>query len=221
LDDQYTLNMRLVRGCNLMHALSVEHYCNMYPPDLNRKVHVDKIIFEILGTPGLYQRRVNALNLEINAKVNMQKMPIDQATVNTTIDDVVRRMAEAGVLTAFVDDAYEYAQQFALDVMAPLPPGWTAADAANILTYSHGYSAAPPSLFPNDNDVCFRSPYLPWQLEFENTVQFDTWQWRDPDMQGMRREPNSRIATAIMEGKGRQAPARRPGILDRHNPWAK
>ncbi|KAK6981098.1 hypothetical protein R3P38DRAFT_2746054, partial [Favolaschia claudopus] len=219
IDTCYTLNMRLVRGFNLVYALSVEHYRQMKPDgDLKSKVHVDKMIFLAIGTPGIYQRRLTALNITVAETVNIQRWPLDQANPSVTLDDVVRRMADSGVFSALVDDAFEYAQRFALDVTAPLPPGWTIGDATDVLNYAQGHTEAPPSLFPGEADVCPRSPYLPWQMEFENVVQFEFWHWNEMEMPGLRREYGSKIIAAQNSGKGRQ-PRPSRGILDKYNPW--
>ncbi|KAK6977250.1 hypothetical protein R3P38DRAFT_2450891, partial [Favolaschia claudopus] len=219
MDDCYTLNMRLVRGFNLIYALSVVHYRQMRPdPDLKNKVHVDKLLFLAIGTPGIYQRRLTALNLAIADTVDIRQWPLEQASTTITLDDVVRRMAECGVFPALVDDAFEYVQRFALDVTAPLPPGWTMSDAADVLTYSNAQTEAPPSLFPGEADVCPRSPYLPWMLEFENVIQFDLWQWNEMETPDMRRENGSKIVRAMTNGNGRQARPSR-GLLERYNPW--
>ncbi|KAF7372300.1 hypothetical protein MVEN_00090100 [Mycena venus] len=222
VDDAWTLDMAHVRGLNLLYALGIEHVNENDAPltaeEREGRANLEKCFFKIIGTPFFYSRRVSELRLTISKYTHVERWPRHEIQ-NVTVDNVVRRLAAAGIPETVIDDAFLFAQSWVLDVTAPLPNGWTAADVAEILQYSKGYTQLPIPLFERGIDYCMRSPFLPWMHEAENVIQYEMHNWCPPELAGMQREHNSRILKAIQNGRAK--PGRDTGLIARYNPFIK
>ncbi|KAF7372019.1 hypothetical protein MVEN_00060100 [Mycena venus] len=217
IDDAYTLNMRHVRGYNLMTAVGPPRIKGAPANERLACAEFEKIYLQVTATPGFYTGRLTDLHITVEPLINIEPWSLD-ALGDVTADDVVKRLAKCGVSSHMVDDAYAFAISWAQDETAPLPYGWTAEEVGAIANLGSGYPA-PPSLFPESMDACPRSPTLPWINEYENICVFEMSGWAAPELAGMRREPNSSIARAIHNNKAR--PTRDTGLIAKHNPYLK
>ncbi|KAF8207323.1 hypothetical protein K438DRAFT_1755373 [Mycena galopus ATCC 62051] len=182
-----------------------------------QRVQLDKLLYQVIGTPGLYARRRRELQIPIAPVLNVKRWPMSEGA-NITLDDMVRRFAEGGIPETVVDDAFGFAQSFAKD-NGPIPKDWTAQDMEDILSYSDGYTVLPPPYFPEECDPYPVSPFLPSQHEFVNIAKFDLANWSLPELAGLRREQFSEIARKIASAPHREVQS--TGMAAKHNPYIK
>ncbi|KAF8210625.1 hypothetical protein K438DRAFT_1753264 [Mycena galopus ATCC 62051] len=221
MDNALTFNMRLGRGYNLVAAHGLESPPRKPEPASTRaqRVHLDKLLFQVIGTPGLYARRRRELRVPIARTLNVRWWPIREST-NITIVVVVKRLAEGGTLKTIVDDVFGFAQSFVKDE-GKIPKDWSYADMQDILAYADGYTVHPPPLFPAERDPYPVSPFLPSIHEFVNLAKFNMSNWATPELAGLRREPGSEIARKIATARGLLKAPKSTGQLDKHNPFLK
>ncbi|KAF8173765.1 hypothetical protein K438DRAFT_1940062 [Mycena galopus ATCC 62051] len=218
VDDCWTLYMPWVRGWNLVHQAGMEDVGEApMQTEQMMKIKLDKLLFQIIGTPGLYASRLQQLQLVVASTINLQRWPVAQLN-DFGLDDVVRRLAQAGIVVKLVDDAFYFAQKFARDP-GELPDGWTSTDMDRILAYPDGTTYRPKLLFAQESDYCCRSPFLPSKYEFENGPQFELSHWRAPELEGMQRPYGSRIADNIKRGIARAVAPRETNVLTKFNPY--
>ncbi|KAF8126105.1 hypothetical protein K438DRAFT_1790757 [Mycena galopus ATCC 62051] len=214
IDDALTFNLRLGRGYNLFASHGMESPTRKpeHAPLRAQRIHLDKLLLQVIGTPGLYAQRRRELQIPIASTLQVKRWPIRDGA-NITLDDVVRRFAEGGIPETIVDDAFGFAQSFARDP-GPLPK-----DMDEILSYADGYTVLPPPYFPAEYDPYPVSPFLPSQQEFINIAKFDLSNWALPELVGLRWEQYSEIAHKIANTPRKEVLS--TGMVAKHNPYLK
>ncbi|KAJ7661567.1 hypothetical protein DFH06DRAFT_1325846 [Mycena polygramma] len=217
-DDAWSLNDCDVRPENLRNYINLAHRRTKTegaPTDDERLIRylVDKHIFTMFITPGLYNERLRALKIKPAKEFALAPWP-DHTNTNVTLDDVVVRLSECGVCVALIDDAFVYALHWCEDTTMPLPWGWDATAVAQ-LAEEASRRTAPPHILPRE--IWTRTPCLPWIRNSENIIQFEMSHWRQPELAGMRRPKGSAITKQLLLTPINEAP--NLGLLRPNNPY--
>ncbi|KAJ7088167.1 hypothetical protein C8R44DRAFT_892958 [Mycena epipterygia] len=221
-DDVHTVNLREIRGANLLEVLSTPYKKPRSANEEERKArnHIDKLIITIFVTAGLYAERTHALGDQIADKMEPRSWPVNGA-LDATIDSVIECMNTFGISIAAVDDAWVFGRNVLQDVVdgGSDTAGWTVVEAAALLQ-STDTSTPPPPSSPVETELWPRDPTLPFKSKWERAAQYSFSDWKHPALAGLKREQGSKIQKLIDEGKSRRAVPNfdREWFL-RINPW--
>ncbi|KAJ7469103.1 hypothetical protein FB451DRAFT_1177097 [Mycena latifolia] len=194
VDDCFTLNMRLVRGCNLFDVLTLERRTS------DSKRHA---IIEVLVMPDLYATHTDDMSWMISDVFAPQQWALESAK-NATVDLAIESMAAMGVPVEYVDDAWAFAYHWLQDMAAlEMPPvGWQNGEAQALLDSVETYVADPPRGLEEADALFPRHPMLPWKTRFERIAHFEVSEWRHPLTKGLKLQDNSRIQSLLDRGFG-------------------
>ncbi|KAJ6489321.1 hypothetical protein C8R47DRAFT_1071669 [Mycena vitilis] len=117
LDDCWSLDSQDCRGANLRDEMNLRHRRSKHEPpptQVERQIRhtVDRHFIHIVLNPGKYETCLRALSLNISPVFEPKPWP-DNIQVDIQLEDVVRRLAECGVLVALVDDTFMHAFHWA------------------------------------------------------------------------------------------------------------
>ncbi|KAJ6567333.1 hypothetical protein DFH09DRAFT_1081331 [Mycena vulgaris] len=220
-DDAWTLNMRRVRGLNLLDALSMRRRKikdeEMVREDRSR---LEKVFLHIFCMPGLYKRLLKKNGVApASAFVarHWDESQLEPVTENT----VAVAFADCGVTVNMINDAFEFGQQWVYDCLekpAP-PPGWTR-DELEALQHQASWGKPPSGLFPAVDDLFLRRPDVPWVHHADQFVLTHLSDWQHPELVGLQRALGSRIQSILNRGLARPL-SRNERLLEQANPFLK
>ncbi|KAJ7632009.1 hypothetical protein B0H17DRAFT_1217649 [Mycena rosella] len=140
------------------------------------------------------------------------------ATVN--LDVVVTAFAHMGVSVSMIDDAFAFGEKWLQqwsERTSP-PPEWTNAEVNSLQQAADGIPR-PPGFNANHTDDLFpRPPVLPWMSSADTAAAFQLANYCNPELAGMRRQPNSVVQARIDSGM-RGNPPENKGVIPRLNPF--
>ncbi|KAJ7677363.1 hypothetical protein B0H17DRAFT_1139712 [Mycena rosella] len=226
-DDTFTLRFRNFCGANLYKVLSLERpvdrpksQCPSHEERVDC-VRVDKLLLEVMSTPGLYEKMDDLQTMVCDT---FAPGPWPRASVQSiTLDGVVNAMADMGVQINRVDDAWAFAHDYIIELLAlpQLPAGWTREEASTMLACSE-CGPAPPG-FQDVDEYFPRAPTLPWKNKYDHTVHWDMAHWRHPTTRRMRRPKESVVGAMIAAGANASRtsePAFNTAKFQEANPWS-
>ncbi|KAJ6486302.1 hypothetical protein DFH09DRAFT_1106106 [Mycena vulgaris] len=219
-DHAWSINMRLVRGLNLMEAMSLSNRNSKDESRRTKRALLEKSFLELFCTPFLYDRMLARGGLHIAATFAPGHWDdADERAI--TVDTVVQVFAERGVPVALVNDAYEYGQAWVNDWLKKpvVPLQWTA-DELNALRPKATDTRVPPGINAPVHELFPRRPELPWRMPAEQFLLTQLSHLQHAELAGMKRALGSRIQAAIDRGLPHANP-RNLKMLERVNPFMK
>ncbi|KAJ6520680.1 hypothetical protein DFH09DRAFT_1331676 [Mycena vulgaris] len=220
IDDSWSLDMRLVRGHNLFDILaSGPSY--MEGGDRLHRICLERVIIELMATPGHYQRLLARDHHAVRRKLEIVPWTVKSAA-QITMDELAETLSQMGVPPDLIDDSFAFAHAWLREIAASgkASHGWTLEQINHFIDLAYG-KEAPPGLQSSARDLLLRHPALPWQTKAENALQYWMSDWRHPELQGLRREPGSDIQRIVSSGQKMREPPRDLGVLKRLNPYTK
>ncbi|KAJ6476573.1 hypothetical protein DFH09DRAFT_1108871 [Mycena vulgaris] len=199
-DDAWTLNMRRVRGLNLLEALTLHRSTNK-PDDQTRnyQAQLEKAFMELFCKPGLYKKLLERHGMKPAALFAARRWDETRDGVPNP-DTVMVFFADCGVSTFMIDDAFEFGQQLVFDwtEKSVKPLGWTPEELTSV-QHQPDWGKPPRGLFPPINDLFPRRPDLPWVHHADQFILTKLSEWQHPELVGMKRAPGSKIQSHAME----------------------
>ncbi|KAJ7226265.1 hypothetical protein B0H12DRAFT_1077822 [Mycena haematopus] len=177
VDSYRTLNSRLVRGSILWSTINVASIRGRAPTATERVegVAVATALLLILAVPHGYQEYLASYCIAVNSVENLQCWPRDKTDPeDLSIQAVLTRLAAIGLSITAVDDAYDFFQSLALDIITNQRQEW---DIEIIRTLVQSNTDAveangkPAGLSEEYGEFLVRPPGLPWTCKELNAVQ--------------------------------------------------
>ncbi|KAJ7113958.1 hypothetical protein C8R44DRAFT_881522 [Mycena epipterygia] len=223
IDDAWLVDKRKAHGANLFDLVCI-HRDNK---NKVARVAVEKIIIEIMASPGLYEQTVIANMWELSDARNIRHFLEEEASTLTLMSAMRIMFTEMGINIELIDDANPFMHSFLRGIIDERLPitGWTNEAAVNILLDAQKYGFNEPAGIEEEDGrmMVLRHPIHPWRLSGERALQDRSFaHWTHPLLQGMRHEANSRIQAIINSGVHPRAPPKlEDNFLVTHNPWIK
>ncbi|KAJ7192607.1 hypothetical protein B0H12DRAFT_1082668 [Mycena haematopus] len=167
VDSYRTLNSRLVRGSILWSTINVASIRGRAPTATERVegVAVATALLLILAVPHGYQEYLASYCIAVNSVENLQCWPRDKTDPeDLSIQAVLTRLAAIGLSITAVDDAYDFFQSLALDIITNQRQEWD----IEIILEANG---KPAGLSEEYGEFLVRPPGLPWTCKELNAVQ--------------------------------------------------
>ncbi|KAJ7130591.1 hypothetical protein C8R44DRAFT_732104 [Mycena epipterygia] len=201
IDNAWSVDYCKARGANLFDLMCIHR-------DVNNKVVrviIEKVVIKIMAAPGMYEQAAISNGWELTIGRNIRHFTTDGAGTLTVLSVMQVLYTEMGVDIELIDDAHSFAHAFLrriIDNRVPVP-GWTIESTVDLLlgAEQYGHQVPPGITTDDDKEVLIRHPIHPWRLSGESALQDGMFShWTHPLLQGMRREPNSKIQTIINLG---------------------
>ncbi|KAJ7914521.1 hypothetical protein B0H13DRAFT_1872907 [Mycena leptocephala] len=167
-DDFGTLRTRTVRGWMLWHAINITLPLDraLTPEERTRSVTIARHLLSIAALPGTYKDVLERDGILILSPINITSWPnTEKDTEFLTDESVVRRLATMGLTIPVVDDLFEFARSYVVDLAAQPHVGWDAEDLKDLLTSSTEIMESrgiPPGLETADGEFLTRTPMSIW-----------------------------------------------------------
>ncbi|KAJ6597065.1 hypothetical protein DFH09DRAFT_1071989 [Mycena vulgaris] len=203
-DDAWTLNMRRVRGLNLLDVLSMRRRNIRDEEGIKvERIRLEKVFLHIFCMPGLCKRLLKKNGVAPASAFVARHW--DEELEPVTKNTVAVAIVECGVTVDMINDAFEFGQQWVYDCLEKPepPPGWTREE-LEALQHQPTWGKPPSGLFPAANDLFLCRPDVPWH----------------PELVGLKRAPGSKIQFVINKGLTRSL-LRNEHLLEQVNPFRK